>query len=62
MTIVKMFISFATNILSFKVFNIELIDYLIGFTIIIFIFKIFNILGNNTSVKKNKKETKGKEE
>lgn len=59
MTIVKMFISFATNILSFKIFNIELIDYLIGFTIIIFIFKIFNVLGNNASVKKNKNKGKG---
>ena len=54
-----MFISFATNILSFKIFNIELIDYLIGFTIIIFIFKIFNVLGNNASVKKNKNKGKG---
>lgn len=59
MTIVKMFISFTTNILSFKIFNIELIDYLIGFTIIIFIFKIFNVLGNNASVKKNKNKGKG---
>lgn len=59
MTIVKMFISFATNILSFKIFNIELIDYLVGFTIIIFIFKIFNVLGNNASVKKNKNKGKG---
>lgn len=54
MTILKMFLSFITNILQFKIFNIELIDYLIGFTIIMFIFKIFNILANNTQVKKNK--------
>lgn len=54
MTILKMFLSFITNILQFKIFNIELIDYLIGFTIIMFIFKIFNILANNKQVKKNK--------
>lgn len=54
MTILKMFLSFITNILQFKIFNIELIDYLIGFTIIMFIFKIFNILANNTQVKKDK--------
>lgn len=54
MTILKMFLSFITNILQFKISNIELIDYLIGFTIIMFIFKIFNILANNTQVKKDK--------
>lgn len=54
MTILKMFLSFIINILQFKIFNIELIDYLIGFTIIMFIFKIFNILANNKQVKKNK--------
>lgn len=59
MTILKMFLSFITNILQFKISNIELIDYLIGFTIIIFIFKIFNVLGNNASVKKNKNKEKG---
>lgn len=49
MTIVNLFISFINKFLDFKIFNITLFQYLITFTITIFIFKLIQILGNSNS-------------
>jgi hypothetical protein len=54
MTILNLFINFINQIVTIKVFNFELIDYMIFFAIIIIIFKIINVLGGNRT--KNKKE------
>lgn len=48
MIILEKFITFIGKILEFKILGLSLIDYLIAFTIIIFIFKIFQVLGNNS--------------
>lgn len=53
MTILNLFISFTTTILSFKILNIELIDIIIAITMLIIVFNIIYAFGN---VKKNKKE------
>ena len=45
MIILEEFINFMEKILGFQILGISLIDYLIGFTIIICIFKIFQVLG-----------------
>lgn len=55
MEIVDLFIYFINAILKFKIFNISLINYLIIFAGIIFVFKIINIIGNNGSNLKSKK-------
>mgnify|MGYP004573019329 CR=1 FL=1 len=53
MTILNLFINFINQIVTIKVFNFELIDYMIFFAIIIIIFKIINVLARN---KKEKQE------
>lgn len=61
MELLNMFIIFLNKILSIKIFEIELINYMIGFLIIIFIFKILQVIGNaqkSSSVKKENKEKK----
>lgn len=55
MTILNLFIDFINQIVTIKVFNFELIDYMIFFAIIIIIFKIINVLAGNRT-KTNKKE------
>lgn len=55
MEIVDLFIYFINAILKFKIFDISLINYLIIFAGIIFVFKIINIIGNNGSNLKSKK-------
>lgn len=59
MTILDLFLEFCNSILSFKVFNISLLNYLIIFTSIIFIFKIIQIIGNSHVSRKEKKDKKG---
>ncbi len=53
MTIIKLFIKFSNTILQFKIFNTELIDYMITFAISITIFKLIGITGG-IKIKKNK--------
>ncbi len=43
MTILGMFFNFIDQIFAIKLFNIDLFYWLIGVTILIFIFKLFNI-------------------
>ena len=45
MILIESFVNFIVKILEFKILEISLIDYLIAFTIIIFIFKVFQVLG-----------------
>lgn len=59
MTIVNLFIQFAEIILQVKILNVELIDYMITFAIIITIFKLIGITGG-IKIKRNKKN-KGSE-
>lgn len=47
MTILDLFLSFCDKILNYKIFNITLLSYLITFTILIFVFKLISIIGNN---------------
>lgn len=54
MEIVDLFIYFINAILKFKIFDISLINYLIIFAGIIFVFKIILTIGNSNS-NKNKK-------
>lgn len=54
MIIIDLFIEFCSTILNFKVFDIRLINYLMIFLGMIFIFKIISIIGNSNS-NKNKK-------
>lgn len=58
MTLITLFVDFMETILNMKIFNISLIDYLIAFTIIICIFKIINIFGNNHISRRDKKRDK----
>lgn len=43
---IDLFINFIKTILNFEFLGIQLIDYLLAVTLIIFIFKIFKILGD----------------
>lgn len=58
MIIIDLFIEFCSTILNFKVFDIRLINYLMIFLGIIFIFKIISIIGNNNSSKNKKVKEK----
>lgn len=58
MVIIDLFIEFCSTILNFKVFDIRLINYLMIFLGIIFIFKIISIIGNNNSSKNKKVKEK----
>lgn len=51
---IEMFINFCNKIFDFEVFDIKLYDYLIAFTIIIFIFKIISILSGGSKKKGDK--------
>lgn len=44
---INLFFNFMNTILSFEFLGIPLIDYLIGVTLLIFVFKIIGILGND---------------
>ena len=46
MTIFNLFIDFINSILEIKFLNIPLYIYLISITVIIFIFKLIELLGN----------------
>lgn len=55
MTILNLFLEFANVILNFEILGIKLFHILIGFTLMIFTFKIIKIFGNaNVSSKKSK--------
>ncbi len=58
MIIIDLFIEFCSTILNFKVFDIRLINYLMIFLGIIFIFKIISIIGNSNSSKNKKVKEK----
>lgn len=58
MIIIDLFIEFCSTILNFKVFDIRLINYLMIFLGIIFIFKIISIIGNSNSNKDKKVKEK----
>lgn len=58
MTFVNFFIKFVNEILSYKILNFELIQWLLSFSAAIIIFKIIMLLSN--SDKKNNKNKKGK--
>lgn len=59
MTILKLFIEFFNDILNFKILNLTLIGWLIIFTIIIFVFQIFGVIGNLTKRVNGKTKNKG---
>lgn len=55
MTILNLFLEFVNIILDFEIFGIKLFNILIGFTLMIFTFKVIKIFGNvDISSKKNK--------
>ncbi len=56
MTILNLFINFINQIVTIKVFNFELIDYMIFFAIIIIVFKIINVLAGNKTKNKKKED------
>lgn len=56
MTILNLFIEFINQIVTIKVFNFELIDYMIFFAIIIIVFKIINVLAGNKTKNKKKED------
>lgn len=58
MIIIDLFIEFCSTILNFKVFDIRLINYLMIFLGIIFIFKIISNIGNSNSSKNKKVKEK----
>lgn len=58
MVIIDLFIEFCSTILNFKVFDIRLINYLMIFLGIIFIFKIISTIGNSNSIKNKKVKEK----
>lgn len=58
MIIIDLFIEFCSTILNFKVFDIRLINYLMIFLGIIFIFRIISIIGNSNSSKNKKVKEK----
>lgn len=58
MIIIDLFIEFCSTILNFKVFDIRLINYLMIFLGMIFIFKIISIIGNSNSNKNRKVKEK----
>ena len=58
MIIIDLFIEFCSTILNFKVFDIRLINYLMIFLGMIFIFKIISIIGNSNSSKNKKVKEK----
>ena len=58
MEIVDLFIYFINAILKFKIFDISLINYLIIFAGIIFVFKIISTIGNSNSSKNKKVKEK----
>ncbi len=58
MVIIDLFIEFCSTILNFKVFDIRLINYLMIFLGIIFIFKIISTIGNSNSSKNKKVKEK----
>lgn len=56
MTILNLFLDFINKILSIEILGISLDIYLITFTILIFVFKIINLIGNGTGKHKKPEE------
>ena len=59
MEILKVFIKFINEILSYEIFGIQLITYLLTFTMTVIIFKIISVVGNHNN--KVKKESSDKQ-
>lgn len=59
MEILKVFIKFINEILSYEIFGIQLITYLLTFTMTVIIFKIISVVGNHNN--KAKKESSDKQ-